>query len=61
MKIVDVMETVFQVRTFKNKINAINKLLPNFGEYNAVDIAVRSWDCIKISAMVEDAGRPIAT
>ena len=42
MKIVDVMEKVFQARTFKNRINAIDKLLPNFAEYSAVDIAVRS-------------------
>ena len=28
MKIVDVMERVFQVRSFKNKVNVINKWFP---------------------------------
>ena len=30
MKIVDMMEKVFQMRTFKDRINVINKSFPNF-------------------------------
>ena len=29
MKIVDVLKIVFQVRTFKNRMNVINKSFPN--------------------------------
>ena len=38
MRIADVMEKVFQVRTFKNRINVISKLFQNFWACSAVDI-----------------------
>ena len=34
MKIVDMMEKVFQVRTFNNRVNVINKSFPNFWRVN---------------------------
>ena len=41
MRIADVVEKVFQVRTFKNGTNVINKLLPDFWSVcSAADIAV---------------------
>ena len=30
MKVVDVMEKVFQSRAFKNRVNVLNKSFPNF-------------------------------
>ena len=58
MKIVDMMEKVFQMRTFKDRINVINKSFPNFWGCSAVVVAVRYKPAYRFLLWLKMLGLP---
>ena len=60
MKIVDKMENVFQVRMFKDRINVINKSVPNYQRVQCRKYCSMVMS-LHINFCCEDVGPPIAT